>query len=367
MKKKGRVLKVSLLILIIIAGFLYLIGSKSEKSKLEVKQWNNIYNENNINIYYGDSENAKIKALDNVYRVKELAGNEDGEINKALKVVDIVNTIVEFDDVLNSKRINGFDILEEKAKLKKVSQRDMAIITRDLLVTMNMKARVGEFKKINRKSNEYKSYYVVEYWSEEHNKWVMIDFRDRGYMEKDKVPCSAIEILSNLDKTINYVGKTKSKEYIKSFKKVRDTYTINIDNSTNMEKSNSYITYIKDSKHINIKFNNKYIPPTVFTENEELFNKSPEHNEIGKDEKAYIILMKKDSSKDSEMQDNENYIIGGFKDGKIMDKYYIRENNGEFIEVKKYAELNLVNGNNLLEISIDKENVLSFIEVEYKN
>ena len=87
----------------------------------------------------------------------------------------------------------------------------------------------------------------------------MIDFRDRGYVEKDEIPCSAIEIMTKLDKSMEYKGKKKSKEYIKDLKKVLDTYTINIDNSIEMKKSNSYITYIKDKENINIKLNNSYI------------------------------------------------------------------------------------------------------------
>lgn len=360
MKKKKGFLKNIILIILIIGGILFFVRN-TEKSKLEIKEWNNIYNENNINIYYGESETAKIKALDDVYRVKEIVGTEEKELDKVLKVVDIVNSIVEFDDVLNSKKLNAFDILEEKSTLKKVSQRDMAIITRDLLLTMDVKARVGKFNEVKKNSNEGGSYYIIEYWSDEYNKWVMIDFRDKGYMEKDGVLCSAIEIISSLDKSIRYVGKTESREYIKEFKKLLNTYTINIDNSTKMEKSNSYITYVKDKKYINIKLKDKHIPPTVFTENEELFNRSPLDTEIGVDERAYIILMKKE---DNEVK-SEDYIVGGFKDGKIMDEYYIRENNSDFKEVTKYTEFKLINGNNILELSIDGENTVSSIEIEY--
>lgn len=363
MEKKGKVLKTTILLTVLIVGVLFFIRNRN-KPKLEIKAWNNIYNENNINMYYGESEDVKIKALDDVYMVNELVSTEEDEVNKVLKVVDIVNRVVEFDDVSNSKGINAFDILQEKAQLKKVAQRDMAIITRDLLLTIDIKARVGKFEKLNKDSNEDISYYLVEYWSEEHSKWVMIDFRDRGYVEEEGIPCSAIEILTKLDKSMVYVGKKKSKEYIKNLEKVLDTYTVNIDNSINMKKSNSCIRYIKDKKYI--KLNNKQLTPTVFTENEELFKRNPRDTEIGVDEKAYIILMKKETNKEDNEVKSENYIIGGFKDGKIIDKYYIRKNNGEFIEVKKYSELELLNGSNILELSIDGENIISSIEIEYE-
>ena len=365
MKKKNAGLKKFIVVILIIVGFLFLIKG-GEKSKLEVKAWNNIYNENNINMYYGDTENPKIKALSNVYRVKEMVNGEESQLDKVLKVVDIVNSIVEFDDVANSKNINAFDILEEKAGLKKVSQRDMGIITRDLILTLDIKARVGEFKKIKNGLSEGASYYVVEYWSEEYNKWVMIDFRDKGYIEKDEMPYSAIEVITTLDSSSKYVGKTDSKKYLKELKRKLDTYTLSIDNSTAMEKSNSYITYVKDKKDINIKLNDKHIPPTVFTENIELFNRSAIDSKIGIDEKAYIILMKKENNNEDEKVKYESYILGGFKDGKILDNYYIRENNGEFREVNKYSEAKLVNGINFIELSLDGMNTISSIEIDYK-
>lgn len=360
MKKKGLVLKRLILIILLMGIFIFFISSR-DKATFEIKVWNNIYNENNISMYYGESENPKVKALNDVYRVKELVETENEEMDKVLKVVDIVNRIVEFDDVPNSKKINAFDILEEKARLKKVSQRDMAIITRDLLLTINIKARAGEFKKINNRNGRVLSYYIVEYWSEKYNKWIMIDFRDRGYIEKEGVPSSAIEVITELDKSSIYVGKKESTEYIKDIKGVLDTYMVNIDNSMNMEKSNSYIYYVKDRKYINIKLDDKYLPPTVFTENKELFNRNPDDNEIGIDENAYIILMKKESTE----VESEEYIIGAFKDGKIMDKYFIRDSDEAFREVKKYSEIKLVNGNNKIELSMDGENTISFIEVEY--
>ena len=364
MRKKGKALKIIILLTILIIAGVFFINNRN-KPKLEIKVWNNIYNENNINMYYGEKKDAKVKALDNVYKANELVSTEDGEVNKVLKVIDIVNTVVEFDDVSDSKGINAFDILQEKAKLKKVSQRDMAIITRDLLLTIDIKSRVGKFEKVKKGSDEEASYYVVEYWSNENSKWVMIDFRNRGYIEKDGIPCSSIEIMTKLDKSMVYKGTTKSKEYIKDLKKVLDTYTINIDNSIEMKKSNSYITYIKDKGNINIKLNNSYIPPTIFTENEELFKKDPMDTKIGVDEKEYIILMKKENNKEDSEVKSENYIVGGFKDGKIMNKYYIRENNGEFKEVEKYYELQLVNGTNIIELSIDGANIISSIEIEY--
>lgn len=361
MKKKGKknIWKYIILIILIVGvGILFL--NSNEKVKLQVKSWDNIYNENNIKMYYGESDDKKIKQLDEVYGVQELVLDEESEINKVLKVIDIVNRIVEFDDVLNSQKVNGYDILHEKGELKKVSQIDMSIIARDLILSTGIKARNGEYK-----STKGNSYFVVEYWSNEYDKWIMIDFRDRGYITNKGVPCSSIEIINYPNKNMKYIGKVSSKQYIKELKKTSDTYSISIDNSVNKEKSNSYITYVKDKKYIDINNNNQYIPPTIFTENEELFKVNPSSDKIGVDEKLYMILMKKENEKDDSGSVTGKYIVGGFKDSKIVDKYFIKHNNSEFISVKKYYDLELVEGNNTIEISLDGINVSGSIELEY--
>ncbi|MGL5087721.1 MAG: hypothetical protein ACRC68_18740, partial [Clostridium sp.] len=343
---------VPIIITVVVISAVFLKEDKSEK--LQVELWDNVYNENNIKMYYGENDDKKIMQLYDVYKLKEIILTDDSEIDRVLKVVDIVNRIVEFDDVASSKKVNGYDILQEKGELKKVSQRDMAIIARDLMLSIGVKARIGEFKTI--KSNNY---VVVEYWSDEHGKWIMIDFRDRGYITMDSVPCSAIEVIKTSSKNIKYTGKTSSKEYIKDLKKITETYSINIDNTITREKSNSYITYIKEKKYISINYSNKHIPPTIFTENEKLFQINPSSDTIGEDEKAYIILMKKENEKVDGEKLAEKYVVGGFKDSKIIDKYFIKHNNGEFESVKKYYELELVKGDNTIEISLDGKKVLS--------
>ena len=69
MKKKGKVLKTIIVLTVLIIGVIFFISNRN-KPKLEIKAWNNIYNENNINMYYGESKDAKIKALDDVYKAK---------------------------------------------------------------------------------------------------------------------------------------------------------------------------------------------------------------------------------------------------------------------------------------------------------
>ena len=92
-----------------------------------------------------------------------------------------------------------------------------------------------------------------------------------------------------------------------------------------------------------------------------MFFKSPTGIENKVDERPYLILMKKPTD------DKENYtfVIGAFKDGTVINDYYIRVNNDDMTKVSKiYYEVNLEIGKNIIELSKDGKEVISKIEIE---
>ena len=353
---------IKFLLCILVIGIITHISINQYKGNIVINKWDNIYNENGIIFFYSNKDDIKIKALDNKYNLSDKIKNEEDELSKAVKLTEILNSLITFDDVPNLNRINGFDILKDKEGSKKVSARDLGIIYRDFLTSVGYKARLGEFKKNATILSRDKNYYIVEYWSREYNKWIMIDFIDRGYFDKENFPCGALEVLESEIRNLNYTGLTKRKDYISKIKNFLQSYTINIDNTTDMSKSNSYLTYIRDEKDIVLKFKDNFIPPTIFTENKELINKNPIDTTVSSDKKAYIILMKKQANDSKE----GSFIIGAFKDGKILEEYYIKENELEFRKVKSYSDISLNKGNNKIQLSLNGKDVISAIEIKVK-
>lgn len=365
MSKTKKIIKGSLVLLIIIISFSFIFNNKL-KHGLKIKKWDNIYNENNINFFFSNVDDEKIKILKHTNNVEEKVKNEKDMLKKAINVIGVLNEIITFDDIPSTNRINGFDILNDKGASKKASARDLGIIYRDVLESLGYTARLGEFKRTNTSFNKEKSYYVVEYWSKEYNKWIMIDFIDKGYFDNNGFPCSAMELLDIEIRNLNYNGNTDRRDYIPMLKKVLYTYTINIDNTTDMKRSNSYLTYIKDKNDIKLKFKGNYLPPTIFTENKDLMNKNPIEESISQDKKAYIVLMKKQEDSNESDANKAAFIIGAFNDGKVMEEYYIREKAGEFIKVKKYMDIILTEESNTIDLSLNAKDVISSIEVSLK-
>jgi len=357
------------IILAILAVGIVLITKTRTFGKITVESWENIYNENNIKFYYSEEDNEKIKALSNLYSISEEAKKIDDKLERAIEVSKLLKSIISYDVAEDAKGINGFDILRDKIGYSTASARDVAIIYRDFLQSVGLKARVGEFRRTNASKIKQKSYFVVEFWSEKYSKWIMIDFINDGYFDNQGFPCSAIEVLEGNINALNYTGKKDIKKFNWRDKNINIsdvlyTYTIAIDNTTDMKQSNTYITYIKDVKDIVMQFKGKDIKPTIYTQNKELINKNPLDKTIDNDEKAYLVLMKKE---DSSYKGSENeYILGAFQNSKILKNYYVKLNNGEFNKIREYNDITLEKGLNTIELSLDGENTISKIELNYK-
>ena len=366
MLNKSNINKIKIVTGIILLGIgitLSIMNFKTSKG-INIESWDNYYNENNIVFFYENSLNENLKMLDSTYKVNEIVNKETSEIDKVLKTVDIINSIVECDDVRETEFNSGYEILLEKGQGKKVSQRDMAIIERDMLTTIGINARVGIFRKSNAQFAKNPEDYVVEYWSTKYNKWIMIDFIDKGYFLEGNNKLSSIEVLTKDIKKIAYLGKSSQKDYKNKIKYYLNSYSLPIDNTMFGSKSNSYITYVKDNKSVEIKLENRFLPPTIFTEKLELFEKSPFDKQVGTDEKAYIILAKSNDTNDSSKDSNTiKLVIGGFKDDKIMDTYYLNINDSGYEEVNKYKEIELDKGVTKIELSLDRTNTVSSVVI----
>lgn len=371
MKKNIRYIVFLVSLALIIMGYLYIKSDRVEIYKIE--KWDNVYNEESLEFFYEDMREVLIESLDKTYNITKIIEKERSLHEKVLRITDIVKEVVEYDDVRDTNQKSAYAILSERGTSRKVSQKDMAIITRDFITTQGIKARVGEFRSGGKYKEKESNYYIIEYWNEDFNKWVMVDFRDRGFFSNKKIPCSAIEVLQYKIEDFSYIGKSKRSTYLSNIKNSLESYTVAIDNTISQKKSNSYITYLyKDKSCLTMEFKGKFIEPTIFTENKELFNKEPNYKKQENDTKAYLIFMRlydgveveKHENNDNSLEiPNDKMTIGAFKNGKIIDEYYIKVNNGAFELVQKYKEYNFVKGKNTIELSLDGQNIVSTVEI----
>ena len=352
-----------LLMIIIVAVVLGGLGygiydSVKPKEKYEIKLWNNIYNGDSIALFYEEESDLRIEMLRALYNLDKIDKGDD-EINYILKIAEAASKVVTLDNVDDTKALNGYDIIRLIGEKRIVSAKDMAIIVRDFITSVGYDARIGEIRCSKKDEDKYDIYYIVEYYSDKYNKWIAVDIVDGGYFTFENTPCSGVELVEKGISQLKYIGKVSSEEYFSNKKDLFKSYTIMIDNTVDRVKSNSVITYITSKNEITLTYGDKALMPTIYTENRELFTKAPNAEGEVEDDKAYIILMK------SEEEGVERFVVGGFKNGKIMDEYYVGRSNGTFEKVNEYFELELIKGKNMISISCDGVNEDARIEITY--
>lgn len=378
---KSNKMKIIAGIILIVCVPMIMLYAKSKYSQgINITKWDNYYDENNIVFFYEDSKNSKNTLLNETYKISDYVSNEEKEFDRVLKATNIVKNLVEKDDVLETGLNNAFDILEKKVGSKKVNFKDMAIIARDVVNCTGVRTRIGVFRKGNAQHSTNYEYYVIEYWSTELNKWIMIDFLDQGYFE-DETKLSAIEVLNCNMKKVPYVGNTSQKDYKNNINSFLDSYSVNIENSNVSKRSNCSVTYVKNDRALEIKFKNKYPSPTIFTKEIQLFEKSPFNDLVNEDEKAYLLVCPSkltEHSKDeadnrqsaSGSQTDEVKVIGdkvlisAFKDDKVMKSFYLSINGSGFEKIDDYKEYVLEKGTTTIDLSIDGQSITSSVSIE---
>lgn len=357
-------------IILMTASIILTIANLSVNKIDRIIEWNNYYNEDNIVFFYEESSNEKLNKLNTEYNLKEEVSEISSEFEKVLKAVKVLDNMVSVKDIKNTGLNNGYDILKTKTQSKQVSFKDMAIIARDFVNTIGLKSRIGVFRIGDSKYQSEFEYYVLEYWSNEYNKWIMIDFTDAGCFEDEQGKLSAIEVINNDIKDIFYIGETSQFDYKNKISKFLDSYTISIENSNEKKRSNCNVTYIKNESALEYKIKGQVISPTVFTTETKLFEKSPFNKLVGHDEKAYMLICGSISNQDKieydqkKNKDKNKIYISAFQNDGVLESFYLRVNGSEYEEVEYNKEIELKKGENMIELSIDGKNTVSSFIIE---
>ena len=335
-----------------------------------ITEWDNYYNENNIVFFYEDTINEKLEMLNSKYKIKEQVSDSNSEFDKVFEAVSIARNMMDVDNVISTSLNNGYDILLNKSQSNKISSKDMAIVARDFVNCLGIKSRIGLFRKADSKYHLDVEYYVLEYWSTEYNKWIMIDVSKLGYFEDEDRKLSAVEVMNSDMKKVSFISNVSQMDYKNVISRFFDSYTLSIENSSQFRRSNCNVTYIKNDYALEYKIKNKFIPPTVFTKETKLFEKSPFNKLVGEDEKAYLLICKpasdNDEDKEQDYNSGEKIFITAFKDDMVLNSFYLNVNSYGYEKIEHNKEVELKKGENTIELSLDGENTISSMTIDNK-
>jgi len=361
--RKGKNIGIGVLVIILsVIGFwIFSQQDKENDYTTKIEKWDNLYSGNNIKFYYIDSSVAEIATLKSKYKVDTLVDENTSEI---VKCIDINKWLSEKGEITLSDmdtNKDGEELLKILISEKKVSQKDYNTILQELLSSIGIKVRVGEYR-LNG------NYSVLEVWDSNFNKWIMFDAVTGGYFKEGDEPLSAIQVLNKDISQLKVSSNEKGildKKSIKLLNKYLGTYSIRIDNSK-FEGSviNSYITYVKDVKDAQLETSKGYIQPSIFVDNDSLFNINPYEEYVNdKSDKIPTIIFSKKNVKEDD-DNNTKFTLGAFMNSLMVEEFYVRVNNGDFIKVDTYYNLSIEKGVTTIEISLDGINPLRQVVIK---
>lgn len=361
--KKRKSIGLGILVIVLsIVGFWIFSQRDGERDyTTKIEKWDNLYSGKNIKFYYIDSSISEIATLKSKYKVETLTDENTSEIIKCTHVNKWLSEKGEpsLTDMDTNK--DAEELLSILTAEKKISQKDYNTILQELLSSIGINVRVGEYR-LNG------NYSVLEIWDSKFNKWIMFDTVTGGYFKKGDEPLSAIQMLREDLSQLKVGGdedRALEKKSIKILDKYLGSYSIRIDNSK-YEGSiiNSYITYIKDIKDAQLETSKGYIPPTIFVDNDSLFNISPYEEYVNdKSDEIPTIIFAKKNIKDDE-GDYIKFTLGAFMNSIMSEEFYVRVNQGEFIKVDTYYNLSIEKGVTTIEISLDGINPLRQVVIK---
>lgn len=357
-RKKNMKSKALIFMIAIIFSICAFAGCEKNKTKLvEVTQWDNFYDGNNIHFYYEDENNASIKQLKDKYKLDDVVKDSKDEMDKALKLVFWMKNKIKFQKTSISTKEDSISILEQIKNEGILSDKEHAIIFSQAASSVGLYARRGELKikdSAFAKTKEEYYYYLCEIWNDKLGKWVMIDPGTGAYMESQGTPLSVVEIIEKGIDNVKVKNVKDEAKYIKDMKKYFYCYTINIDNNIyQSKKSNSGITYIRPGERPEIKTVDKYIAPTIFVNKTDLFKKSPKIKyENDKSDKKATLIFSKDKF-ENDKNSKIAFIGAAFRNSSMIKDYYISINNAPWFKVGSSFQLELMPGENSIKLSLD--------------
>ncbi|MBU5590443.1 hypothetical protein KQI89_01570 [Clostridium sp. MSJ-4] len=363
--------KIILLGIIVVSFALFAFGCKNkvDKSKgLFVEKWDNIYMGTNIKFYNEDFSTSYLKSLSEDQGLFSKVEGATTDMDKSLKLLAWTHEMFTFNKGSESGKEDAKDIIDSLKDAKKASDKDMSIVFAQAVRTAGVYSRLGEFRV--KDSQFYKkdsSLYVVEIWSKELNKWVMIDVAHKAYFSYEEVPLSAMEVLNRNIAELEVREVEKIEKYKKEMAKYLYSYSIPIDNNfVGIKKSNAYITYIPEGDMPELKSLNSYAGPSLYVNKVDMFQFSPtkEYVDDKSDDKATFILMKGEPSLDK--LEELGFVVGAFKNSVMVKEYYVSINGSEYAKVNKYFDLAIKPGENTITLSEDGKTSVKEIKIQYK-
>ncbi len=113
------------------------------------------------------------------------------------EVLSAVHCLALHDGSISAKTCSCFDIIDQAEKIKSLRCVEYSYLLVQVLIAHGIPARVVGLKKKTVETDEYSAgHVVVEFWSVEFNKWIMLDPQYATYFYFENIPLSCLDMMN---------------------------------------------------------------------------------------------------------------------------------------------------------------------------
>lgn len=337
----------------------------SREDGLKITKWENFYSGNNVHFYYLNPQNENLLKLKKTYGLDKLIDEKKDQFDNSIKIMEFINGKVKAQSNSMTSDKNALGIMEAAFGGTKISDSDYATIYEESLASVGINVRPGVLRSTDEKVSGKSYFNVCEIWSENYNKWIMIDGVNGCYMTDADIPLSAVEIISKGIDKVKITCLKDTNKYVKKMSSYYESYSISVDNNKYGElKSNSKLTFLKQNQLPKIETKEGFIQPTIFVNNPQVFNTSPkiEYVNKGVEKIPTLIFAKRDLKNDT--KEVENFTIGVFMNSYMLTNYFISINGSDYIKVDTFYDLQIIKGLNSIKLSQDGKTLVREVVIE---
>ncbi|MBZ9688872.1 hypothetical protein G9F72_021370 [Clostridium estertheticum] len=369
MKKNSIPYRILFFILITAAIIFWNFKAKSDlngrEEGLKITKWENFYSGDNIHFYYLNPQNENLLKLKKTYGLDKIIDEKKDQFDNSIKIMEFINGKVKAQSTSMTSDKNALEIMGAAFGGAKISDSDYAIIYEECLASVGINVRRGVLRSTDKKISGKSYFNVCEIWSDNYNKWIMIDGVNGSYMTDAEIPLSAVEIISKGIDAVKIAPLKGTKMYVKNMKSYYESYSISVDNNKYGElKSNSKLTFLKEGQLPRLETKEGFIQPTIFVNKPQVFKTSPKIDYVntGVEKIPTLIFAKKDLKNDTKEVDN--FTVGAFMNSYMLTKYFISVNGRDYIKVDTFIDLQIVKGVNSIKLSQDGKTLLREVIIE---
>lgn len=139
-------------------------------------------------------DNPKLKKLKDEYKLKEIVSSSETEFDKFLLLLDWVYRQWEHGPTETPTKSDALTILKEAKEGKHFRCVEYSIVLAQCLCALGYPARTVRLRKKGSSFGWGKGHVVTEVYSNQYDKWVLLDGQTNAYWKKDGLPLNAAEV-----------------------------------------------------------------------------------------------------------------------------------------------------------------------------